>query len=168
MNAKYSLTPIFLAKALPPCFLEKCNRILYFREEKSLRHVVMVATWRKPKTSLILRVNSHCFYLIQFHWICQMLAGEIELNPKGPYISLEKEKKPFVWNEEVSCRSHATTAKKRTKRRDARAECKEMPLPTSFLKLPVVVIKKFCYHGNVKSHLLRKEGWRITASLRRY
>ena len=45
MKAEYSLSPIFLAKALPPCFLEKCKRILYFREEKSLRHVVMVANF---------------------------------------------------------------------------------------------------------------------------
>ena len=45
MNAKYSLTPSFLAKALPPCFLDKSNRILYLREEKSLRHVVMVANF---------------------------------------------------------------------------------------------------------------------------
>ena len=77
-----------------------------------------------------------------------------------------------VRDEEVSRCGHATTAKKRTKKRDSRAECKAMPLPASFLKLPIVVIQKFCYHGNVKSHfsslLQRKEGWGMTASLRRY
>ena len=54
------------------------------REEKSLRHVALVA-----------KVNSHCFKLRQssvfnFFQFCQMLAKFSGLNPKGPYLSLEK------------------------------------------------------------------------------
>ena len=57
------------------------------------------------------------------------------------------------------------TAKKCTKKRDARAKllfCQSKPIaflpfsfssPSSLLKLPLVVIQKFCYHGNVTSHL---------------
>ena len=33
--------------------------------------------------------------LIQFHLICQMLARFSGLNPKGPYLSLEKENETF-------------------------------------------------------------------------
>ena len=33
--------------------------------------------------------------LIQFHLICQMLAKFSGLNPKGPYLSLEKESETF-------------------------------------------------------------------------
>ena len=33
--------------------------------------------------------------LIQFHLICQMLAKFSGLNPKGPYLSLEKENESF-------------------------------------------------------------------------
>ena len=32
---------------------------------------------------------------MQFHLICQMLAKFSGLNPKGPYLSLEKEKNNF-------------------------------------------------------------------------
>ena len=28
-----------------------------------------------------------------------------------------------------------------------------LPLPASLLKFPIVVIQKFCYHGNMTSHL---------------
>ena len=61
--------------------------------------------------------------------------------------------------------SHATTAKKCTKKRDARAKLLfcyskviafwpfSLPSPSSLLKLPIVVIQIFCYHGNMTSHL---------------
>ena len=55
--------------------------------------------------------------------------------------------KAFAWNEEVSCRSRTTMAKKCTKKRDARAK------PLSLLKLPIALIQKFRYHGNLTSHL---------------
>ena len=59
-----------------------------------------------------------------------MLAKISGLNPKGPYLSLEKEKEIFCVvltysikrAREISCRSRATTAKKCTKKRDPRAK----------------------------------------------
>ena len=66
--------------------------------------------------------------------------------------------------EEVSRRGRATTAKKCTEKRDARAKllfcCVNLfafspfllPSPSSLLKLPIVVIQKFCYYGNTTSH----------------
>ena len=60
--------------------------------------------------------------------------------------------------------SHAATAKKYTKKRDARAKLLfcysklivflplSLSLPSSLLKLPIVVIQIFCYHGNMTSH----------------
>ena len=93
------------------------------------------------------------------------------LNPKGSYLSLEKEKENFVlcsstpWSGRVSCHSRATMAKKCTKKRDARAKllfCSSKPIALSPFSLPSpssllpivanVAIQKFCYHGNVMSH----------------
>ena len=66
--------------------------------------------------------------------------------------------------ETVSCRNRATTAKKCTKKRGARAKLSfchnkpiaflpfSLPSPSSLLKLPIVVIKRFFYHGNVTSY----------------
>ena len=76
--------------------------------------------------------------------------------------------KAGAWNLEVSYRSRATTAKKCTKQRYARAKLLLLLLfffsqsePIVFLlfavaiaKLPTVVIQKFCYHGVVTSLLL--------------
>ena len=65
----------------------------------------------------------------------------------------------------VSCYRRAMTATKCTKKRDARAKllpCQSKPVvflpflfssPSLLVKLPLVVIQKFCYHGNVTSHL---------------
>ena len=65
----------------------------------------------------------------------------------------------------VSCYRRAMTATKCTKKRDARAKllpCQSKPVvflpflfssPSSLVKLPLVVIQKFCHHGNVTSHL---------------
>ena len=64
----------------------------------------------------------------------------------------------------VSCYRRAMTATKCTKKRDARAKllpCQSKPVvflpflfssPSLLLKLPLIVIQKFCYHGNVTSH----------------
>ena len=55
-----------------------------------------------------------------------------------------------TWNKEVSCRSHATTARKCTKQHDAHAKL----FAVAISKTPYchVVIQKFYYHGNVASH----------------
>ena len=64
----------------------------------------------------------------------------------------------------VSCYRRAMTATKCTKKRDARAKllpCQSKPVvflpflfssPSLLLKLPLIVIQKFCYHSNVTSH----------------
>ena len=81
-------------------------------------------------------------------------------NPKGPYLSLEKEKKNFcvVFTYSVRLRNVR-------KKRDARAKLSfcylnlRVFLPLSLLSLssllnlgPVVVIQEFGYHGNLTSH----------------
>ena len=62
------------------------------------------------------------------------------------------------------CYSHATTAKKFTKKRDAGAKLLfcylnlllflpfSLPSALSLLKVPIVGIQIFCYHGNITSH----------------
>ena len=66
------------------------------REEKSLRHVAMVATFLDDNK---LKIHfTHCFKLhrsYSVHLICQMLAKFSGFNPKGPYLSLEKQKETF-------------------------------------------------------------------------
>ena len=90
-----------------------------------------------------------------------MLAKFCGLNQKGPCLRLEKNKETFcvvlTYSIErareirkFSCR--ATTAKKCTKTRDARAKLFSCCSPLPLKKLPLVVIQKFCYHGNVTSH----------------
>ena len=85
-----------------------------------------------------------------------MLAKFSGLNSKGPYLRLEKQKenfgvvltysinrRPGESNYEVSCRSSATTAKKCTKKRNARAKlffCQSKPITFLLLqKIPIVV-----------------------------
>ena len=74
--------------------------ILVLIEEKSLGHVAMVAEFlddNKPKRSLKKGICSVSNFvdLVQFHSICQLLAKFCRLNPKGPYLRLEKEKENF-------------------------------------------------------------------------
>jgi len=62
-----------------------------------LRHIARVAKFlddNKPKTSLKKRIHTvtNLIDLIRFHLICQMLAKLQGLNPKGPYLSLEKKR----------------------------------------------------------------------------
>ena len=68
-------------------FIGNCNR-----EERSLRHIPMVAK-RHLKSIFALFQTSLILFLISF--ICQMLAKFSGLNPKGPYVSLEKETQNF-------------------------------------------------------------------------
>ena len=64
-----------------------CNR-----EETSLRHIPMAAK-RHLKSRFALFQTSLILFFISF--ICQMLAKLSGFNPKGPYVSLEKEKQNF-------------------------------------------------------------------------
>ena len=60
-------------------------------------HRSKISRWQQIKTSLKrwikIRDVSNFIDLIQFHSICQMLEKCSGLNPKGPYLSLEKERK---------------------------------------------------------------------------
>ena len=52
-----------------------------------------------------------------------MLAKLLGLNLKGLYLSLETEEENFCFHPlHIKCRSRATTARKCTKKRDARAK----------------------------------------------
>ena len=83
----------------------------------------------------------------------------LRLNPKEPYLSLEKEKEKFLrcahllrkagaWDLEVSCRSRATTAKKRAKKRGACAQllfCWYKPIAFFPFSLPSPVSLRSLY-----------------------
>ena len=103
-----------------------------------------------------------------------MLAKFSGLNPKGPYLSLEKEKEPFctVFTRSVKRASeirkfHVTVVQRLLKNvqksvMHVQSCCFtnkliaflpfSLPSPSLLPKLPFVVIQKFCYHGNVTSH----------------
>ena len=131
---------------------------------------------KKPKISLKkwIRTVSNFDDLIQFDLICQMMAKFSGVKSERTVSKFRKRKRNFsccarllrkagAWNLAVSCRSRATTAKKRTKKHDARTQLLlcwykpiaylllSLPSLASLLKLPIVVIQKFCYHGNVTS-----------------
>ena len=81
-------------------FKELHNDQKYYREEKSIRHFAMVAKFLdddKPKIHskskfALFQTSSMLFSFIQFVKCWRNFFG---LNPKGPYLSLEKEKEPF-------------------------------------------------------------------------
>ena len=52
----------------------------------------------KPSPKKWTRTVSNFIVLIQFYLICQVLAKFSGLNPKGPYLSLEKEKIFFLFS----------------------------------------------------------------------
>ena len=77
--------------------------LAFNREEKSLRHIAMVAKFLHDNK--LKRHHLHCkkwictalnfINYISFHLVCQMLAKFSGLNLKGQYVSLEKEKQNF-------------------------------------------------------------------------
>ena len=121
----------------------------------------------------LFQTSSIVFSFIQF---VKCWRNSLGLNPKGPYLSLEKERENFcaVFTNSIE-RAHesrkfhvaisATTAKKCTKKRDASAKfffCQYEPIsflplsmlpPSSLLQLTIVVMQSFCYRSNVTSHL---------------
>ena len=104
-----------------------------------------------------------------------MLATFSGLNPKGPYLSLEKEQEPFCtvftfsvkWASEIR-KFHVAIVQRLLKNvqksvMQVQTFCFTdinlllslpfpLPSPSLLLKLPFVVIQTFCYHGNVTSH----------------
>ena len=127
------------------------------QRDKSLRHVAMAATFlddNKPK------VNSHRFKLHRSKILAKLSGVESERT----VFEFRKRKKKFLccvhqlhkagaWNWEVSSRRLATTAKKCSKKCDARAKLLfcfyepiafpfSLPSPLLLLKLSIVVIQK--------------------------
>ena len=99
-----------------------------------------------------------------------MLAKISGLNPKGPYLSLEKEKEIFCVVLTYSIKRareirkfHVAVVQQRL--RNVQKSVMHVQscffaslnlfffccLPSPLQKLPIVVIQKFCYHGNVTS-----------------
>ena len=128
-----------------------------FIEEKSLRHVAMVAKFlddNKPKATdqkHHLKVNLHSFKLI----LVNFSVAEF----KRTYLSSEREKENLCVVFTYSTK-HATTAKKCTDKRNARAKllfCQPKPiafwpfllpsLSTLLIKLPIFVIQKCFFHS---------------------
>ena len=77
--------------------------LAFNREEKSLRHIAMVAKFlddNKLKCHLHckkwIRTTSNFIDLISFHLICQMLAKFSGLNRKRPYGKFRKRKTKFL------------------------------------------------------------------------
>ena len=115
-----------------------------------------MATKRKTSLKKWICTVSNFIDLIQFHLIWKFFAklsgveSEIKENSCAVFTN--------------SSRRLATTAKKCTKKHDARAKLLlcwykpiaflpfSLPSTSLLLKLPIVVIQKCCYHGNVTSH----------------
>ena len=100
-----------------------------------------------------------------------MLAKFFGLNPKGPYVSLEKENQNFcfVLTYSIKCareirKFHVAVVQQWIRnvqksvmhvQRCFFARLNQLFFccsPSPWQKLPTVVIQKFCYHGNVTSH----------------
>ena len=100
-----------------------------------------------------------------------MLAKFFGLNPKGPYVSLEKENQNFcfVLTNSIKCareirKFHVAVVQQWIRnvqksvmhvQRCFFARLNQLFFccsPSPWQKLPTVVIQKFCYHGNVTSH----------------
>ena len=128
-----------------------------FIEEKSLRHVAMVAKFlddNKPKATdqkHHLKVNLHSFKLI----LVNFSVAEF----KRTYLSSEREKENLCVVFTYSTK-RATTAKKCTDKRNARAKllfCQPKPiafwpfllpsLSTLLIKFPIFVIQKCFFHS---------------------
>ena len=97
-----------------------------------------------------------------------MLTKFSGLNPKEPYLSIEKEKENFCvvhtnsikWTREIR-KFHVAIVQQRLRNVQKRQKfffanlnlllfhCSPSPLK----KHPIVVIQKFCYHGNVTPHV---------------
>ena len=79
--------------------------------------------------------------LFSFNQFVKCWLNLVELNRKGPYLNLEMSKKRdervkllFCYSKLIAFLSFSLLS------------------PSSLLKLPIAVIQKFCYHGNMTSH----------------
>ena len=137
--------------------------LAFNREEKSLRHIAMVAKfWDDNKLKRHLHCKkwihtpSNLIDHISFHLICQMLAKLSGLNWKGPYVSFEKQKQNVCvvltysirWAREIRKFHVAVVQSNFANLNLLFFFCS----PLLLQKLPIVAIQKFCYHGNMMSH----------------
>ena len=86
-----------------------------------------------------------------------MLAKFSGLNPKGPYLGLEKEKENvFVVLTYLIERAgeirKVYVAVVQQRLRNVQKSVMHVHVHVLLQKLPIVVMQKFCYHGNVTSH----------------
>ena len=120
-------------------------------------------------------MNSHCFKL---HWSYSISFcvkywwNFLGLNLRGPYLSLKKRKRKF-WCCVHVLQAHrirmfhvaVTQWRLRNVKKKPWSTVVLLTKPIAFLpfslsslllllKLPITLIQKFCYHGNMTSHLL--------------
>ena len=140
--------------------------------------VVKCLNDNKPKTSLKKWIHtfSNIIDFIQFHLICQILAKFLGLNPKGRYLSVQKGKEIFYVVFTCSIKRareirkfHVAVVQRRLRNVQksvmhvqsccfanlnrllfCHSRCRRHRRCLSSLN--IVVIQKFCYHGNVTSH----------------
>ena len=115
-------------------------------------------------------MDLHCFKLHWSYLICQMLAKFSGSNPNGLYLGWENEKETFCfvltyfikWAHEIR-KYHVAVMQQLL--RNAQKSVMHMQScffadlnllfcccsPSPLQKLPIVVIQKFCNHGNVTS-----------------
>ena len=123
----------------------------------------------KTNQKVIKKVDLHCFKLRWSFLIRQMLTKFSGSNPNSPYLGWENEKKTFSfvltyslkWAHKIR-KCHVNNSYEMHKKRgSAHASCfffANLNLlflccsPSPLQKLPIVVIQKFCNHGNVTSH----------------
>ena len=110
--------------------------------------------------------------LFSFIWFVKRRRNYLELNPKGRYQSSEKEKENLCvlftyslkWAREIRT-FHVAIVQRRLRNVQKRVMHVKIccfaninlfflpfSLPSPLLKLSIVLIPKFCYHGNVTSH----------------
>ena len=139
--------------------------------------VVKFLNDNKPKTSLKKWIHtvSNIIDFIQFHLICQILAKFLGLNPKGRYLSVQKGKEIFYVVFTCSIKRareirkfHVAVVQRRL-RNVQKSVIHVQSCCFAYLNLLlfchfrcrrhrrclsslyIVVIQKFCYHGNVTS-----------------
>ena len=76
-----------------------------------------------------------------FNYFAKCWLNLLTLSPKGPYLSLEMSKKRDAGAKLLFCYSKLIAFLPFS-----------LPSPSSLLELPIAVIQKFCYHGNMTSH----------------
>ena len=122
---------------------------------------------------VIKKVDLHCFKLRWSFLICQMLTKFSGSNPNGPYLGWENEKETFCfvltyslkWAHKIR-KFHVAVMLQQLRNAQKSVDLHMQScvffanlnllflccLPSPLQKLPIVVIQKFCNHGNVMSH----------------